>query len=94
MLTVVLATDLILWYAEARNKYNFIRRNLVKIVAIFPFMLVFRGLQFLRLQEIFAVAFSSEAIAEILAIEKLLRFEKVVHMIGKATEFVRGVTGT
>ena len=88
LFTTVLAIDLILWYNEAKNKYNFIRRNWIKIIAVFPFMLVFRGIQFLRLEQFVGFAFSGEIIKDILSIERLLKYEKGVKLISKATELI------
>lgn len=91
VLTGILVVDLVLWYSEAKDKYNFIRRNWIKIAAVFPFMMAFRGLQFLRLQEVLAFAFSGQTITEILAIERLLGFEKGLRFVSKGTEFVREI---
>jgi len=91
IVTLILALDIILWYNEAKNKYNFVRRNIVKIIAVFPFMLVFRGLQILRIEEVFAFAFSGETIKEILTFERVLRFEKGIKIVSKATEFMSDI---
>lgn len=89
--TMVLASDLCLWYAEAKDKYNFIRRNWLRIIAVFPFMLTFRAVQVFRLEQTFVAAFSSEIVADLVVAEKLLKFEKGIKFVSKATEVLKGV---
>lgn len=91
LFTGILALDLTLWYLEARNKYNFVRRNWIRIIAIFPFVPVFRFAQILRLEQLFAFAFSSEMVMDVLATERLLKFEKGIKAITKASEFIKEI---
>ncbi|MFH2106621.1 MAG: hypothetical protein ABII22_05125 [Candidatus Micrarchaeota archaeon] len=48
--TVILLTDVILGYQEARNKYKYMKKNWIKIVAAIPFAVFFRGASLMRIQ--------------------------------------------
>ncbi len=60
--TIILITDLVFWYRKAKSGYDFVTRNWIKIIAVFPFAFFFRALSILRVESMFPAA-SFEVVA-------------------------------
>ena len=54
--TFILITDLVFWYRKAKSGYDFVTRNWIKIIAVFPFAFFFRALSILRVEAMFPAA--------------------------------------
>ena len=54
--TFILITDLVFWYRKAKSGYDFVSRNWIKIIAVFPFAFFFRALSILRVEAMFPAA--------------------------------------
>lgn len=93
VLSSFLLLDVLLWFIEARNKYNFVKRNWLKIAAVLPFAIFFRGLRFLEIETLLPVLIQSEAaLGFTTALENVFRFEKGVRFVAKFAEFTNIVS--
>jgi len=91
LLSCILIVDLIILYLESRSKYQFLKRNWLKIIAVFPFGLIFRALRILQIEQLIPMFASTGWFSEAIMVERVAQFSKGIKLFGKSTELVRDI---
>jgi hypothetical protein len=87
LLSLVILTDLAISFVKAEDKKTFLKKNFIKIIAVFPWGVAFRGLALLRIEAQFPF------LAEFLAIESEgMVAQKVASGAGKGIRLFTKIT--
>lgn len=87
LLSLVILTDLAISFVKAEDKKTFLKKNFIKIIAVFPWGFAFRGLALLRIEA------ELPFLAEFLAIESEgLAAQKVASGAGKGFRLFTKIT--
>lgn len=87
VLTSFLFFDILLNLNEAKNKYSFIQRNLLRIIAVFPFALFFRALWLLELEALMSPILLGEWLPGFTNFQKVIKLERSMNFVNRVREF-------
>jgi hypothetical protein len=87
-LMMFLLVDILLNLNEAKNRYSFIKRNILRIIMVLPFALVFRALWIIELEHLISPVIFGEWMAGFSTFQKAMKLEKGLDIFDRIQNLV------